>query len=76
MFVRDEYLKSLVLDKISPEYERVQKGEGVATRKYDGTCCMTKNSKLFKRRTVKQHKISPPNFMCVDIDTLTGIRIG
>ena len=76
MFVRDKYLRALVLDKVSPGCEWVQKGEGIATRKYDGTCCLVKDGELFKRRTVKQHKISPPNFRCVDIDTLTGIRIG
>ncbi|HED37746.1 MAG TPA: hypothetical protein ENI76_05820 [Ignavibacteria bacterium] len=76
MFIRNKENRAFVLDRISPGCEWVQEGKGIATRKYDGTCCMVKNFELFKRRTVKQNKISPPNFRCVDVDPLTGTRIG
>ncbi len=47
---------------VSEEWEEkclwVRDGEGVATEKIDGTACLIKNKRLYKRRTVKNAK--PP----------------
>jgi hypothetical protein len=51
-------------------------GEGVATKKYDGTCCLVKNSKLWKRREIKKDKPTPVNFIKADFDNKTGKTVG
>lgn len=49
---------------------------GVATRKFDGTCCKIKNGKYFKRRTLKKN-IEPPIFFILEYsDAVTGKRFG
>jgi len=52
----------LVRDELVEGSEWVANGEGVATRKYDGTCCLIRDGKLFKRYEVKQGKNPPENF--------------
>lgn len=52
-----------VRDEITPGAEWVIAGEGVATRKLDGTCCMVRDGKLYKRHEVRQGKTPPPGFM-------------
>jgi hypothetical protein len=47
-------------------------GEGVATRKYDGTCCLVRGGKLYKRYEVKKGKTPPPDFELADYDDTTG----
>ncbi len=54
----------------------VFEGEGVATRKYDGTCCKIENGKFFKRREIKKDKKAPIGFIRVAIDPNTGKRVG
>lgn len=65
---------------IIPEYndgvEWVLSGEGVATRKYDGMCCMVRDGKLYKRCEVKPGKRFPYGFEQVDIDLQTGKSYG
>lgn len=39
----------LVRDEVTPGCEWVLAGEGVATEKFDGTCCLWKDGKLWKR---------------------------
>ncbi len=51
-------------------------GEGVATRKYDGTCVKIKNGKYYKRREVKKGRSSPAGFIEEDFDQNTGKRVG
>lgn len=51
-------------------------GEGVPTRKYDGTCCMVKDGKLWKRREVKKGKPKPEGFVLADYDKVTGKTVG
>ena len=46
----------LVRDEVVPGAEWVIAGEGVATRKFDGTCCLVRDGKLFKRYEVKAGK--------------------
>jgi hypothetical protein len=66
-----------VRDEIVPGAEWVAAGEGVATRKYDGTCCLIRNGKLYKRYEVQKGKQPPANFEPAnDVDTNTGKQQG
>lgn len=47
-------------DEVVPGAEWVLAGEGVATRKYDGTCCMVRDGKLFKRLHWKEKRGPAP----------------
>jgi hypothetical protein len=51
-------------------------GEGIATRKYDGTCCRIKDGKLWKRREIKKGKPTPDDFELADYDDVTGKTVG
>lgn len=68
--------RSRVLNKINPGCEWVINGEGVATRKLDGTCCMVRDGKLFKRREIKAGQKTPANFELADNDSETGKIVG
>ena len=66
-----------VRDELVQGAEWVANGEGVATRKYDGTCCMIRDKKLFKRYEVKRGKTAPDNFEPAnDVDANTGKQQG
>jgi len=41
--------RSRVIDQVNPKAQWVADGEGVATRKYDGTACMIRDGVLYKR---------------------------
>ncbi|QGH73401.1 MAG: RNA ligase [Podoviridae sp. cty5g4] len=62
LFQRNYEGDRLVRNEIVPGAEWVIAGEGVATRKYDGTSCMVRNGKLFKRFDAKAGRITPENF--------------
>lgn len=62
LFQRNYDGDRLVRDEIVPGAEWVIAGEGVATRKFDGTCCMVRGGKLFKRYDAKRGKQPPPGF--------------
>lgn len=66
--------KSRVLDKRVPECEWVFEGEGVATRKFDGTAVMIQNGELWVRYDAKNGKQPPANFVGAqpDPDPETG----
>jgi hypothetical protein len=68
--------RSRVLDKPNPAAAWVFAGEGVATRKYDGVCCMYDGTRWFKRREVKPGAAEPPDFVFVNTDEETGKTIG
>lgn len=66
-----------VLPEVVPGCEWVTKGEGVATRKYDGTCVrLTADGMWWARREVKPNKPSPVDFVPVEIDQETGKMVG
>lgn len=65
-----------LLDESHPDCLWVFNGEGVATQKYDGTCCLIKDGKYFKRREVKKGAKIPDGFIEVDSDENTGKRVG
>lgn len=62
LFQRNYDGDRLVRDEVVPGAEWVITGEGVATVKHDGTCCLVRDGKLFKRYEVKRGKTPPPNF--------------
>lgn len=68
--------KQHVIDEWHPDCLWVRDGEGIATRKYDGTACLVEGGKLYKRRTVREGKIAPADFREVDLDPRTGARFG
>lgn len=61
-----------------PDCAWVFRGEGVATRKWDGTCCMIKNGEYFKRRCIKLKKSGaiPVEFIREQLDSNTGKLFG
>lgn len=72
LFVRDR-ITGRVIDEVQPGCEWVFAGEGVATRKYDGTCCLIRGGKLFKRYDAKHGKTPPTGFEpAQDPDPVTG----
>lgn len=73
LFERDYNGNRLVVNKIVSGAEWVSAGEGVATRKYDGTCCMIKGGLLYKRYDAKNGKQPPYGFIpAQDPDPITG----
>lgn len=77
LYKRDPDDMKRVLPEVNPECLWVADGEGVATRKYDGTCVM-KDERGFwwARREVKPGKEEPPNFQQVHFDEVTGKKQG
>ncbi|MCB0077314.1 MAG: hypothetical protein KDD73_07785 [Anaerolineales bacterium] len=65
-----------ILDEAHPDCGWLFAGEGVATRKYDGTCVKIENGKYFKRREVGKGKPVPYGFIEADHDETTGKRVG
>ena len=76
IFIRNPDKMSEILKEAHSDCEWVFNGEGVATRKYDGTCCLIKNGKLFRRREVKKGRLTPVDFILVGEDSNTGKKVG
>jgi hypothetical protein len=76
IFKRDPNNMSRLLNEPHPDCGWVFAGEGVAHRKYDGTCCKIENDKLFKRREIKPGKSIPEEFTEEQLDLNTGKRVG
>lgn len=73
LFQRNYETDHLVRDEIVPGAEWVIAGEGIATRKYDGTCCLIRNGLLYKRYDAKRGKTPPPGFEpAQEPDPVTG----
>jgi hypothetical protein len=62
LFMRNYEGDRLVRDEVVLGAEWVVNGEGVATRKHDGTCCLLRGGQLFKRYDAKAGKQPPDNF--------------
>lgn len=60
----------------NPDCSWVFDGEGKATRKYDGTCCMFDGQDWFMRREVKPGKKAPDDFIQINHDPNTGKLMG
>jgi hypothetical protein len=77
LFVRDfEHDPRYVTRDVSPGCEWVLKGEGQATRKYDGTCVMFDGDRWWARREIKPGKSAPAGFIEVEHDDETGKTVG
>lgn len=73
LFQRNYDGDRLVRDELVPGAEWVAAGEGIATRKYDGTCCMWRDGKLWKRHELKAGKTEPAGFEAAQSpDRVTG----
>ena len=73
LFQRNYDGDRLVRDEVVPRAEWVLAGEGVATRKFDGTCCMIQGGVLFKRYDAKHGKTPPHGFIpAQEPDPVTG----
>jgi len=63
----------LAKNEVASSTDWVLRGEGVPTRKWDGTCCLIQESKLYKRRDVKKGRKPPTGFIpAQDPDPKTG----
>ena len=65
LFIRDEKTH-LVTNQVNPGCEWVLADEGIATKKWDGICCMFKGGKLYKRYDGSKSKILPSDFIPAD----------
>jgi hypothetical protein len=73
LFQRNYDGDRLVRDEVTPGAEWVLNGEGTATRKWDGACCMIKDGVLYKRYDAKKGKTPPDGFMpAQEPDAITG----
>jgi hypothetical protein len=62
LFKRDYAGTRRVYDEVVPGAEWVLAGEGVATRKIDGTSCMIRDGVLYKRYDARAGKTPPTGF--------------
>lgn len=76
IFRRDPHEPALVTSDWMPECEWVRDGEGVATRKWDGSACLIRYGKLYKRRELRAGDVAPVEFEAVGFDELTGKTVG
>lgn len=76
LFVRDEADRAHVTREVNPGCEWVLTGEGIATRKYDGTCVMFDGDRWWARREVKPGKSEPDGFVALSTDETTGKTVG
>jgi hypothetical protein len=77
LFQRNYDGDRLVCNEVVEGSEWVQAGEGVATRKFDGTCCMMRDGKLYKRYDAKAGKTPPEGFEpAQEPDPVTGHHPG
>ena len=76
LFKRDPDDMRHVTTEVHPDCQWVLAGEGVATRKYDGTCVMFDGNYWWARREVKPGKTPPPNYRPVETDPATGKTVG
>lgn len=77
LFLRNPENRATVLAEPNPECAWVLGGEGVATRKWDGTCVMLDGSGAWwARREVKPGKTPPTNYVPISTDDVTGKTMG
>lgn len=73
LFARNYEGDRLIRNEIVPGAEWVIAGEGIATRKFDGTCCMVRGGKLWKRYDAKNGTTPPAGFEAAqEADQVTG----
>jgi hypothetical protein len=67
---------SRVVNVPHPDCAWVFAGEGVATRKVDGTCCLIRDGKFYKRREVRNGDKMPADFEMAEHDEQTDKIVG
>lgn len=73
LFKKNPENLGLVINEVDPENQWVIDGEGIATRKFDGTACAIINGELYKRYDAKNGKPAPVGGIpCQDPDPITG----
>jgi hypothetical protein len=72
LFQRNYDGDHLVRNEVVPGAEWVLAGEGVATQKVDGSCCLVRDGMLFRRYEIKPGGKSPEHFEAVAGDPVTG----
>lgn len=63
LFKRDYDGDRLAYDEVTPGAEWVVAGEGTATRKFDGTCCLIRDGRFYKRFSCRERKKMPQDFL-------------
>lgn len=76
LFKRDFNNNGQIIPEYNKNTEWVVAGEGIATRKYDGTCVMIRDGLMYKRYELKQGKEAPYGFELADTDVATGKSMG
>lgn len=77
LFQRNYDGDCLVRNEVVPGAEWVLAGEGIATRKFDGTCCLVRDGKFYKRYEIKPGGKAPVGFEPADeFDEVTGKQQG
>ncbi|GAA2484437.1 RNA ligase 1 family protein [Winogradskya humida] len=73
VFLRDPADRKRTTRDVNPGCEWVLAGEGVATRKYDGTCVLLdEHGVWWARREVRPGRTRPPGYRPVTTDEVTG----
>ena len=73
LFARNYDTDKLVRNEITEGSEWVANGDGIATRKFDGACCMVEGGKIYKRYELKKGQTPPQGFIPAhDPDPVTG----
>lgn len=76
LFKRDFTNNGMIVPEYNEGTEWVLAGEGVATRKYDGTSVLIRDHHMFKRYEYKGDKLPLPDFEETDYDPTTGKHVG
>lgn len=76
LFKRDPEKMSRVLSEVNPVCRWVLDGEGVATRKYNGTCVLFDGIAWWARREVRRGKPAPAVYVRLSTDPATGKTMG
>jgi len=73
LFKKDQNNLGRVINEVNPENQWVFDGEGIATRKFDGTATAIINGELYKRYDAKKGKQAPAGAIpCQEADLITG----
>lgn len=73
LFKKDPNDLSRVINEINPENQWVFDGEGIPTRKFDGTAAAIINGEIYKRYDVKKGRQVPVGAIpCQEADLITG----
>lgn len=76
IFKRDEAQPSRVENLWLASCWWVREGEGIATRKWDGTAVLIRNGIYYKRRELRPGDSAPSGFESLGTDEVTGKTVG